>query len=635
MKSILRVLPALFFLSVTLTNAGAQQLRVTILHTNDEHSHLIPIPAADDHPELQNPSIGGFARLAGAANRIRAEKEQSGEAVLMFSGGDILGGPVFGWLPLMEDVTPELSLMRIIGYDAVVIGNHEFDYGTEVLAATYRDAGYTGSEPVKPAILGSNIRPPADHPLAEIGIRNYMVLELENGLKAGVFGIIGNDAINKTAHPEPVEFDDPVESARRAVEALLEEEVDFIIAVNHAGLSEDRQLAEAIPELDVIVSGHSHTVLQEPVYAGNAVIVQAGSYLSHLGVLELAIDPGSGEITVVNEANGTPFLTELDDSVPEDESVKSEVERYRLLLNEWVAELTEGRIEKVTQPIAHLPFTIQRNEPQSEASIGNFITDAMKYAAEKALEKPVDIAVQANGAIRSDIRPGTQEWSNNRVTFYDMMMAVGLGSGSDGNPGYPLVSFYITEDEVRRALEVSVLLSELLGDNYYLQFSGMKMLYDPSRAVLFRIPFTDTPIPTSRAVLSAELETDAAALNRLEKGSGRLLHVVTDRYIAGFLPMVGDFVPNLAIELKDENGAPILLDDAIIEEGGSQLKVWQTVLGYTLSFDTGEEGLPVIPDRYSTPEGRQVEVYTLPLWVWPLVAIFIVVSVIVFFVKRR
>ncbi|PWN05821.1 bifunctional metallophosphatase/5'-nucleotidase [Rhodohalobacter mucosus] len=634
MKSILRTLPILFFL-LTLTHADAQELRVTILHTNDEHSHLIPIPAADDHPELKDPSIGGFARLASAANRIKAEKKESGEPVLMFSGGDILGGPAFGWLPLMEDVTPELSLMRMIGYDAAVIGNHEFDYGTEVLAAYYRDAGYGEREDLRPAILGSNIRPPSGHPLAETSIRNHVVLELENGLKAGVFGIIGNDAINKTAHPEPVEFDDPVESARRAVKVLLEEEVDFIIAVNHAGLSEDRVLAETIPELDVIVSGHSHTVLQEPVYAGNAVIVQAGSYLSHLGVLELAIDPESGEVTVLNEANGTPFLTELNDSVPEDEHVKAEVERYRVLLNEWVSDLTEGRIEQITQPIAKLPFVIQRSEPQSEAPIGNFITDAMKYAAEEALGKPIDIAVQANGAIRSNIRPGTQEWSRNLVTFYDMMMAVGLGSGSDGNPGYPLVSFHITEDEVRRALEVSVLLSELLGNNYYLQFSGMQMLYDPSRAVLFHIPFTDTPIPTSRAVLSAELETGTDSLNRLEKGSNRLLHVVTDYYIAGFLPMVGDFVPNLAIELKDETGEPILLDDAIIEKDGSQLKVWQAVLGYTLSFGADEEGLPVIPDRYSTPEGRQVEVYTLPLWVWPLVAIFIVVSVIVLIIKRK
>ena len=613
----------------------AQQLRVTILHTNDEHSHLIPIPAADDHPDLTDPSVGGFARLAGEVNLIRMEKAIEGEPVLMFSGGDILGGPAFGWLPLMDGVAPELSLMQMIGYDAVVIGNHEFDYGTDVLAAYYSDAGYGVSEDERPVILGSNIRPPENHPLTLMGIRDFQVIELENGLKAGIFGIIGNDAISKTAHPEPVEFDDPVESARRAVSALQNEGVDLIIAVNHAGVTEDRQLARAIPELDVIVSGHSHTVLNEPVYEGNAVIVQAGSYLSHLGVLELEVDVQSGQITVRNENSGQPYLTELNDSIPEDEEVKAEVERYRTILNDWVTELTDGNIELVTQPIAELSFVIQRNEPRREAAIGNFITDAMKYAAEEAMDKPVDIAVQANGAIRSNIRPGSQEWSRNEVTFYDMMMAVGLGSGANGNPGYPLVSFYITEDEVRRALEVSVLLSELLGDNYFLQFSGMKMLYDPSRAVLFRIPFIDTPIPTKRAVLSAELDTDDGSLERLEKGDDRLLHVVTDYYIAGFLPMVGDVVPDLAIELKDENGLPIQLDDAIIYRDGSQLKVWQAVLEYTQSFEAGESGLPVIPDRYSEPEGRQVVAYTLPLWIWPLVAVFIVVSVIVFIIKRR
>jgi 5'-nucleotidase / UDP-sugar diphosphatase len=613
----------------------AQELRLTILHTNDEHSHLIPIPAIDDHPEMENPAIGGFARLATAVKQIREKKDALGEPLLIFSGGDFLGGPAFGWLPLMEGVSAELELMRKIGYDAVVIGNHEFDYGSDVLEAYFRDAGYTGDHETKPAILGTNLRLPRDHELSKRGIRDFLIKELENGLRVGIFGIIGNDAISKTAHPDPVEFEDPTVAARRAVEELKSRGADLIIAVNHAGVREDRQLAEAIPEIDVIISGHSHTSLSEPEYAGNAVIVQAGNYLNYLGVLELQIHTETGEVSILNKENDTPHLIELNSSVPDDEEIAADVNRYRSLLNSWIADLTDNRVTEITQPLAQSSFSIQRNEPQRESAIGNYITDAMKMAAEDALGKPVDIAVQANGAIRSDIVPGTQEWSRGRVSFYDMVMAVGLGSGSDGNPGYPLVSFYISEDEVRRALEVSVLLSELMGDNYFLQFSGMKMLYDPSRAVLFRVPFTGTPIPTSRAVLSAEMDTQTAEPDRLEKGGSRLMHVVTDYYIAGFLPMVGEVVPNLAIQLKNESGSPIDLDDAIIYRDGSQLKVWQSVLEYTLSLERGESGLPVIPERYREPEGRQFVVYTLPLWIWPLVAIFIVVSVIVFFVKRR
>jgi len=102
----------------------ATDLRFTILHTNDEHSHLIPIPAVNDHPEYRNLAGGGIARLAGAIERVRIEKRQTGESVLLLSAGDILGGPAFGWLALQEGLAPELNLFQAMGYDAVTIGNH-------------------------------------------------------------------------------------------------------------------------------------------------------------------------------------------------------------------------------------------------------------------------------------------------------------------------------------------------------------------------------------------------------------------------------------------------------------------------------------------------------------------------------
>jgi 5'-nucleotidase / UDP-sugar diphosphatase len=325
----------------------------------------------------------------------------------------------------------------------------------------------------------------------------------------------------------------------------------------------------------------------------------------------------------------------MDQSVPEDEEIAADVARYKEILDEWVAGLTGGKITDVRQFIAASDFPITRSERQRESAIGNYITDAMKRAAEETLGKPVDIAVQANGAIRSNIVPGTMEWSEGKLSFYDIIMANGLGSGKDGNPGYPLVSFYLTEDEVRRALEVSVLLSGLMGDAYFLQFSGLKMLYDPGRAVLFRIPFRGTPIPTGRAVLSAELDRDDGELYRISRGSDNLLHVVTDYYIAGFLPLVGEVVPNLAVALRDENGSPVELDETIVYRNGSQLKVWQAILDYTLSHETNDEGLPVIPSRYQEPEGRMAVTYTLPLWVWPVAAFVMVILVIVVIVMKR
>jgi len=235
------------------------------------------------------------------------------------------------------------------------------------------------------------------------------------------------------------------------------------------------------------------------------------------------------------------------------------------------------------------------------------------------------------------------DWSEGVVTFYDMMMAVGLGSGADGNPGFSLVSFYLTADEVRRAMEISHLLSELRGNTYYLQFSGIRMEHDPERAVLMNIPFSGTPVPTTRAVLEANLYTGSGIQNGddewipIEKGSDDLLHVVTDYYIASFLPLVGEFLPYLLVEFKDEWGEAIDLDEAVISRNGSELKVWQAVLEYTAGLQADDSGLPVIPAYYSSTGDRLVVVNTLSLWFWPAAGLLLLVSLglTVYVVIRR
>ena len=570
--------------------------------------------------------------MASAIERVRIEKRQKGEPVLLFSAGDILGGPAFGWLPLQEGLAPELNLFQQMEYDAIAIGNHEFDYGSDVYARYLSDAGYPASAE-KTVILGTNVRPPQDHPLSDRGIKNHFIKELDNGLRIGIFGLIGNDAISKTAEPGPVQFDDPFESAKKAVEELQEQDVDLIISVNHSGVTEDRQLAELLPAIDIIIGGHTHTALYDPVYVGDTIIVQAGNYMQYLGRLELSYNRENDEISILNEENGNTFLIPIDSTINENENVAAEVERYTDILNGWIRDFTNGAVSNVRETIAYSDFPVMRNEVQRESAIGNFVTDAMKYSAERVLGEPIDIAVQANGAIRSDIEPGTESWNEGEITFYDMMMAFGLGSGDDGSPGYPLVSFYLTEEEVRNALEVSVLLSELLGDNYFLQFSGLNMVYNPERAVLFTIPFSGTPVPSSRSVLSAEL-VDEDQTRALRKDSDQLLRVVTDYYIAGFLPMVGERLPNLSITLRDENGRAISLDDAIIMDGDQQLKVWTGVLDYVQSLEKNENGIPIIPTRYETPEGRLTVAYTLPLWVWP-VAVLLLAGLIIFLIMRR
>jgi 5'-nucleotidase / UDP-sugar diphosphatase len=224
---------------------------------------------------------------------------------------------------------------------------------------------------------------------------------------------------------------------------------------------------------------------------------------------------------------------------------------------------------------------------------------------------PVDFAFQANGAIRGGIAAGGPAGDRDRIAFHDLAGAVGFGTGPDGLPGSPLVSVHLTGAEVRRVMEVSVLLSGVLGDSYFLQLSGARVRYSPQRAVALRVPIRGTPIPTGRAVLSATRSTPGKEVPLL-RGDTTLYHVVTDRYVASFLPVVGQVVPSFSVVPKDREGRPIVdLDRAIVRRDGAELKVWHAVLEHAAAA-------PRIPPRYAAAEGRLRAVWTVPPWVWGL-----------------
>ena len=246
-----------------------EELYFCILHTNDMHSELIPhSPAVDYRPEEESPAIGGFARLATAVNEIRENKIKEGEPVLLFDAGDFLGGAAFAWLAL-NGYAAELTLMQRMGYDAVAIGNHEYDYGADVLAQYLLQAGYPEAHQ-KTLVLASNTEAPPEHPLAASSLyRKTGMFELENGLKVGVFGLIGKDAIQLLGETGNVQFLDQHEAARQAVDELERQGADVIVAISHSGVEEDRELAREVPGIDVIVGGHCHTALDKPVLQGD------------------------------------------------------------------------------------------------------------------------------------------------------------------------------------------------------------------------------------------------------------------------------------------------------------------------------------------------------------------------------
>jgi 5'-nucleotidase/UDP-sugar diphosphatase len=623
-----------------------EELYFCILHTNDMHSALIPhSPAVDYDPEKEDPAIGGFARLATAVDEIRENKMAEGEPVLLLDAGDFLGGTAFAWLAL-SGYAAELTIMQKMGYDAVAIGNHEYDYGPDVLAQYLLQAGYPEAHQ-KTLVLASNTEAPPEHPLAARGLyRKTGMFELENGLKVGVFSIIGKDAIQLIGDAGDVQFLDQYETARQTVDELKEQGANVIVNISHSGVDEDRELAREVPGIDIIVGGHSHTALYKPTLQGATIIVQAGSLGMYLGQLELAYNPNTGKVRVCNEENDRPFLIPIDDSFACDPEIDAMVREYTLILNAHIDEMTGGKFDDIMNTVARSDFILSNHPPLSETPLGNFITDAMRMVAQEVIGKRVDIAGQADGCIRTSIFPGTMEYSGGNVSFYEIVEAISLGYGLDGYAGCPIVSVYLTGEEVRRLLEVNILLQEFMGDSFFLQFSGLRYSYNPANAVLLTIPFVNLPIPTTRAVIRAELYTgdgiqpvNSEGYIPLKRGDEKLYHLVTDAYILLFLPLVTDMLPQLEIVPKNADGEPVpleRLDELIVHHAdGRELKVWEAVVIYAAAQLPGEDGIPRIPDYYESAAERINKTWTFPLVGWLLLIPAVIVAGIVFLVFRR
>lgn len=607
----------LLFLFFMYHQVSGQNKRFTLLHTSDEHSVLTPLPSVDYSSAEPNPSVGGMARLAGLVKQIKEEKGD--EPVLLLSAGDIVGGSPFSWL-ILEGYSPEIELMREIGYAATTIGNHEFDYGPEKLAEYFKRAGYPAAHEQLP-VFAPNLNIPDGHVLNDVDFPSNRIFELENGLKVGVFGLLGTEAYSLAPLAEPVTIFDPAEIAQKQVDDLRIKGADVVILLSHSGIAEDRMLAEKVDNIDVILGGHDHYQTLVPEEKYNTIILHSSNYLKFLGMLELEYDVALGKVKLLNQENNTPFQIILDSNIKEDSIIASKIEGYTQKLNAFVTEFTDSAFTDVFDPIMHTDFAVIMHAPLVETTVGNFVTDAMRLETAKVTGERVDFAIQANGVIRGDILPGTMPWSEGKVSFMDLVTIAGLGSGPEMTAGYPIVSIYLTAEEVHSVFEIAGLLAVMMGDTYFLQVSGVRYSYDPGKAIWLKVPVADLPVPAYKSLKEVYLyEGDGIQTDDeyvlLDKNSDRLYHLVADHYLTSFLPMIGEILPRLKIVLKDKNGNPLDVDQTIVYEDGREFKVWEAVARHATSFAAGSSGLPEMPPVYEATQGRITQKSGIPLYVW-------------------
>ena len=252
-----------------------QSRTITILHTNDIHGHLESWRGWDG--ELTGKTVGGLDRLSARIREARASTPPN--SVLLLDAGDTIGDTM---IAVETEGRAVIETMNTIGYDAMVVGNHEPDFTAEKLRARIAEARFP--------VLAANI---THRPNGRLFTRPYIIRDV-SGMRVGILGLAypNTPLTSARKNVENLRFGEAVATAREYVPRLRREGAEIVIALTHLGLGADKQLAEKVDGIDVIVGGHSHNRTKEPLQFRQTLIVQAGAHGSDLGRLDLTIADG-------------------------------------------------------------------------------------------------------------------------------------------------------------------------------------------------------------------------------------------------------------------------------------------------------------------------------------------------------
>ena len=435
----------LVFLLISPTSVFAKSYQLTILHTNDHHGHFAKF---DPYPVFD---VGGLAAQSTLVNVIRADVEKRKGHTLLLSSGDVnTGVPESDML----DAEPDFKLMNLIGYDAMTLGNHEFDKPLDVLM---KQKGWAEFPFLSANIISVNT--------GSLLFDPYIIKEFD-GLKVAIFGLTTEETPILVV-PETVkdlEFKSTIDTAKALV-PKLREEADLVIGLTHMGFYEESggkykapgvfKLAREVPGIDVIMDGHSHTPVEEPVIINGTILVQAGEWSKYVGRLDLNIDTefkrvvySEYELIPVNMKRRVKYKEQnyyvyLDKGYIEDKKILEAMQPY-------LEKADEALSLRVGKSLVKLDGDRKLVRSQ-ETNLANLVTDAMRS------KTGADIAFQNAGGIRADIAPGT-------ITYRDILKVQPFGN--------TLVIMYMTGKQILDVLNYAATIKP--GNGAFLQVSGLK-----------------------------------------------------------------------------------------------------------------------------------------------------------------
>ena len=594
-KSILSVvltIAMLMLLAQAVTVKAADDTKqIDVLFTHDTHSHLDSFSTIVNGEQKE---VGGFAKIKTLIN----EKKKEDPDTLILDGGDFSMGTLIQ--TVYDTEAAELRMLGYLGYDVTTFGNHEFDYRSQGLANMLKAAKSSGE--TLPEIVVCNVdwdsmekaglndgQKQIQSAFEIYGVKDYVMVQ-KGDAKIAVVGVLGKDALECAPTCE-LSFKDPVKAVKKTVEEIKKnEEADMIACVSHGGTwedeskSEDELLAKAVPDLDLIISGHTHSELQEAIQHGNTYIVSCGEYGRNLGSLSMT-----------QNSDGRWDLSSYE-LIPVSEDVKADKatqERIDALMDtvdtNYLADFGYTRKKVLAQNDVEFNSLEEMGTEHKELNLGDIMADAYVYAVENSEYydgDPVDVAVVPSGTVRDTYTKGD-------ITVEDVYNSFSLGIGKDGVAGYPLINAYLTGKELKLVAEVDASISDFM-TTARLYCSGLNFTYNPHRMILNKV---------------ADCYLTRADGERTEIEDDKLYHVVTDLYTGQMLGSVMKMSYGLlSLEPKDKDGNPIEnLEDHVVMEGNKELKAWDAIARYMQSFDDADgDGIANVSEYYATTHDRKV-----------------------------
>lgn len=589
-KSLIAVIAAVLIVMLGLSVSAKEDTKeLDVLFVHDTHSHLTEFATVEDG---ESQIMGGFAKIKTLINEKLAENPDT----LILDGGDFSMGTLVQ--AVYEEEASEIRMLGNLGVDVTTLGNHEYDYRAKGLYNMLNNAVASGD--VLPEIVISNIDWEAmnaaglteeqqmlSEAFENYGIKDYVVVE-KGDVKIAVIGMFGKDALACVVNP-PLLFKDPVEGMKDTVAKIqANENVDMIVCVSHGGTwedeekSEDEIVAKEVPEIDLIISGHTHTKLDTAIQHGDTYIVSVGEYGKYLGSLAMSQkDNGRWNLDSYE-------LITVGEDIEEDPETQKKVNELMDMVDAKYLEQFGYTKDQVlcTNEIDFAPQS-DTSEKHTELNLGSIIADSYTYAAEQILgADTVAMSVAPSGTIRDSYAKGA-------ITTENVFNSFSLGIGRDEIPGYPLIGIYLTGTELKMAAEIDSSISDLM-TTARLYTDGLYWHYNPNRMILNKA--TDVFLVNNQE-------------ERVELEDDKLYLVVTDFYTSQMLGGVTDLSMGLlSIVPKFADGTPVEnYEDAILMKGDQELKAWVAIADYMSSFeDTDGDGIGNVPAKYGTLEGRKV-----------------------------